>query len=176
MTGRTESAPPDGPWSLHHLRHGLVTPELLSGTVLVSVVVAVANDSGRLLDTMGVTIVSMLVLWISQVYIVAIAAQGARPEGEPIRLRRSIRDAFQRSAGLLYASVPPLVPLGLGVLGVLDVEVAYWSALWMGVVVLAVLGWIAFASRRSAWYWRLGGACATATLGLLIILMRILIK
>ena len=80
MTNRTESTPPDGPWSLHHLRHGLVTPELLSGTVLVSV------------------------------------------------------------------------------------------------VVLAILGWIAFASRRSAWYWRLGGACATATLGLLIILMRILIK
>ena len=150
--------------------------ELLSGTVLVSVVIAVANDAGRSLDTMGVTIISMLVLWISQVYIVAIAAQGARAEGEPIRLRRSIRVAFRRSAGLLYATIPPLIPLALGALGVLGVDVACWEALWMGVVVLAVLGWIAFASRRAAWYWRLGGACATATLGLLIIVMRILIK
>jgi hypothetical protein len=176
MADRADSSASDGSWSMHRLRHGLVTPELVSGTVLVSVVIAVANDSGRLLDTIGVTIVSMLVLWLSQVYIIGISVQGARPEGEPIHLRSSIRFAFQRSVGLLYATIPPLLPLSLGVLGVLSVEVAYWSALWMGVLVLAILGWIAFASRRAAWYWRLGGACATGALGLLVILMRILIK
>jgi hypothetical protein len=176
MADPVDSTAPDRPWSMHHLRHGLVTPELLSGTVLVSVVIAVSDDSGRSLNTLGVTIVSMLVLWISQVYIVAIAVQGARAEGEPIRVWESIRFAFGRSVGLLYATIPPLIPLGLGALGVLDVQVAYWSALWMGVLVLAILGWIAFASRRAAWYLRLGGACATAALGLLIILLRIFIK
>ncbi|MFD5863692.1 hypothetical protein ACFWGP_01955 [Agromyces sp. NPDC127015] len=176
MADRADPPRFDGPWSMPRLRRGLVTPELVSGTVLVSVVIAVSDVSGRSLDTMGITIVSMLVLWLSQVYIVAIAVQGTRAESEPIRVRESIRFAFGRAVGLLYATIPPLIPLGLGVLGVLDAEVAYWSALWMGVLVLAVLGWIAFASRRAAWYWRLGGACATAALGLLIILLRIFIK
>lgn len=55
-------------------------------------------------------------------------------------------------------------------------QVAYWTALWLGVVILALLGWIAFGSRGAPWYWRLCGAFATACFGLLVILLKILVS
>lgn len=156
-------------------RRELVTPELISGTVLVSAVVAVADESGHAISTTGVTVITMLVLWVSQFYIVAIAAQARRPAGEPVHPGRSIRVGLDGSVGLLIATLPPLLSLLLGDLGVLPVSVAYWSALWVGVVVLAFLGWIAFSGRRVAWYWRVCGTCATAGFGVVVILLRILI-
>jgi len=42
----------------------------------------------------------------------------------------------------------------------------------VGVLVLAVLGWIAFARRGSSWPIRLAGAVGTAAFGLVMILMK----
>ena len=42
----------------------------------------------------------------------------------------------------------------------------------MGVVVLAVLGWIAFSRRGSSWPVRLAGALGTASFGVAMILMK----
>lgn len=168
------AAPPEGgPW--WHRRRELVTPELISGTVLVSAVIAVADESGHALSTTGVTVVTMLVLWVSQFYIVAIASQARRPAGEPVHPARSVRVGLEGSVGLLIATLPPLLLLLLGDLRLLPVDVSYWAALWAGVVVLAFLGWIAFSGRRVAWYWRLCGTCATAGFGVVVILLRILI-
>ncbi|RZU65580.1 hypothetical protein EV379_1914 [Microterricola gilva] len=174
MSESDESASPDlRPW--WQRRRELVTPELISGTVLVSAVIAVADESGRAITTTGVTVITMLVLWVSQFYIVAIASQARRPAGEPVHPARSIRVGLDGSVGLLIATVPGLLLLLLGDLGVLPANVAYWAALWAGVVVLAFLGWIAFSGRRVAWYWRLCGMCATAGFGVVVIILRILI-
>ncbi|HEY9423227.1 MAG TPA: hypothetical protein VIP54_00405 [Microterricola sp.] len=168
------AAPPEnGPW--WRRRRELVTPELISGTVLVSAVIAVADESGHALSTTGVTVVTMLVLWVSQFYIVAIASQARRPAGEPVHPARSVRVGLEGSVGLLIATLPPLLLLLLGDLRLLPVDVSYWAALWAGVVVLAFLGWIAFSGRRVAWYWRLCGTCATAGFGVGVIVLRILI-
>jgi len=121
-------------------------------------------------------VLSVLVFWVTQVFILAVAVQGLRSDEEPVSLRKSFRIAVRRSNGLLLAAVPPLIFLVVGLFGVHEGEVAYWFALWLGVAILAVLGWIAFAGRGIAWYWRLCGAAATACFGLLAILLKILIS
>lgn len=71
---------------------------------------------------------------------------------------------------------PPLVFLVLGLVGMGEGQVAYWSALWVEVAFLAVLGWIAFSRRGLAWYWQACGALATAAFGVVAILLKILVE
>ena len=54
----------------------------------------------------------------------------------------------------------------------IDDTVALWTALWAGVLVLAVLGWIAFARRGASWPIRLAGALGTAAFGFAMILLK----
>lgn len=174
MSGET---PPRAPtWSYQNLRRGFVTAELISGTVLVSVVIAVADERNGIADVFVTTILSVLVFWVTQVFVVAVAVQGVRSDEEAISLRRTFRMAVRRSNGLLVAAVPPLVVLLIGIFGLYQGEVAYWIALWLGVAILAVLGWIAFAGRGIPWYWRACGAVATAAFGVLAILLKILVS
>jgi hypothetical protein len=163
-------------WTAFRLRRSFVTPELISGTILVSVVIAVADESGGIFDVFATTVLSVIVFWATQVFIVSIAVQGLRSEEEPISVRNSLRIALGRSYGLLLAAIPPLIFMFVGLFGTNQGQVAYWVALWLGVVMLAVLGWIAFSGRGIHWYWRICGALATAGFGLLAILLKLLIK
>lgn len=156
------------------LRRRFLTPEVMSGTILVSVVIAVANEADGIVDVFAATILSMLVVWLSQVFIVTVTVQGLRGAG-PLTLRRSLRFALARSVGLLIATIPPLVFLTVGLFGFTDGLIAYWIALWVEVGILFVLGWLAFSQRGVRWYWRLCGAAATAGFGLLIIVLKIVL-
>lgn len=164
-------------WSYLRLRHGYVTPELISGTVLVSVVIAVADERGGIVDVFAITIASVLVFWGTQIFVLTVALQGTRGDDEPVHLAESFRVAFRRSRGLLLAAIPPLLFLLAGLLfGTNEGTVAYWSALWLGVILLAGLGWIAFAGRGIAWYWRVLGSLATAAFGLLAIGLKVMVN
>lgn len=162
-------------WSTGRLRREFISQELVSGTVLVSVVIAVADESGGILDVFAITLLSVLVFWATEVFALTVAAQRRRPDTETVRVRASVRAALTDSRGLLLAGIPPLVFLLLGIVGMRGGEVAYWSALWVEVVILALVGWIAFGGLRVAWYWRICGALATATLGFLAMLLKILV-
>ncbi len=167
---------PTTSWSYRRLRRSFVTPELISGTILVSVVIAVADESNGILDVFTITVLSALVFWATQVFIITVAVQGVRSDEEAVSLRRSFGIALSRSFGLLLAAVPPVVFIFFGLFGAFHGQVAYWIALWIEVVLLAVLGWIAFSARRSPWYVRLCGALATAGFGVLAVLLKILIS
>lgn len=169
----TASEPMSDPPS--HPPARIVTADLISGTILVSVFIAAADDAGVRLAVLGTTAVSMLIIWLSQVFVVVIALEG-RASGASPQLGRTIRTGLRRSNGLLIAAVPPLLILALGAIGIIDGAVAYWTALWTGAIVLAVLGWIAFSQRSRRWLVRAGGAMATAGFGLVIIWLRILIS
>jgi hypothetical protein len=165
------------PWDFPRIRQGYLTPELISGTVLVSVVIAVADERDGIRDVFAVTVASVFVFWSTQIFVTTIALQRRRGDDEPIRLRESAAIAFRRASGLLLAAIPPLLFLLFGVVfGVNEGAVAYWIALWLGVVLLAALGWIAFAGRGIPWYWRGVGSLATAGFGLLAIGLRILVS
>ena len=163
------------PWSTGNLRRRYITPELVSGTVLVSVVIAVADESGGILDVFAITVLSLLVFWLTEVFAHTVAAQRRRRDTDMLSLRTSIRAALVDSRGLLLAGIPPLIFLLLGLFGINEGEVAYWAALWVQVGLLAVVGWIAFSGPRIAWYWRVCGALATAGLGMFAILLKILV-
>jgi hypothetical protein len=159
-----------GRWE--RIRHALVTPELIYGTIISSAVIAVAEDDDSDFDVFVVTILTMLVFWVAHVFAIAVANHGKR-DGRIIGIGQAFRDGVQHSRGLLYASIVPLLFLILGFTGVLDEDTAYVVALLVGTLVLAVLGWMAFAERGSPWPVRVLGCLGTALLGLVIVLFKV---
>ncbi len=156
-------------------RRNFVTPQFVSGTVLVSVVIAVADESRGLIDVFTITVVSILVFWATDVFVQALTAEGRQPD-EPIHLSVSTRVALHRAKGLLYAAIVPLFFLVVGINGLHGGQAAYWAALLAGVIVLAAVGWVAFAKRGIPWYGHLLGAAATASLGAAAIVLKILLQ
>jgi hypothetical protein len=77
--------------------------------------------------------------------------------------------------GMVLAMLLPAVFLLLAAAGILDEYVAYYIALWVGVAILAVLGYANAARRRSGWPLRLLSAAATSVLGLGIIWLSTLV-
>lgn len=163
------------PWSTAALRQRFITPELVSGSVLVCVVIAVADEEGGILDVFAITLCSVLVFWATEVFAHTVAAQRPRQDTDTVRISVSLRSAIEDSQGLLLAGVLPLVFLLLGLFGVHEGALAYWIALWIEVALLGVVGWIAFGGAHIAWYWRLCGALATAALGMFAVLLKILV-
>jgi hypothetical protein len=151
-----------------------ITPELISGTVWVSVVVAVADEHDGILEVFLITLATIVVFWLTEVFALAIAAE-ARHRDEPPRIGRSILVAMSRSSGFLLAGAPALIVLAIGSLDGSGGTWAYWVALWIGLVVLAVLGWIVFTGPYIRWYWRPVGALATAFLGVLVVVLKVLV-
>jgi hypothetical protein len=166
----TAATPPASRWE--RIRHTLVTPELIYGTIISSAVIAVAEDDDSDFDVFVVTILTMLVFWVAHVFAIAVANHGKR-NGRIIGIGQAFRDGLHHSKGLLYASIVPLVFLILGSTGVLDEDAAYLVALLVGTVVLAVLGWMAFAERGSPWPLRGLGCLGTALLGLVIVAFKV---
>jgi hypothetical protein len=83
----------------------------------------------------------------------------------PTPFRVVLRHAIGHGVGLLISAVLPLVCLLVGSLGGFTRPFAYYAALGVGVLSLAVLGWFVFAHRGNAWPIRLAGAAGTALLG-----------
>ena len=56
-----------------------------------------------------------------------------------------------------------------------DDTIALWVALWLGVAILAVLGFIVFALRGDSWPIRILGAISTALFGVAMIILKAVI-
>jgi len=150
------------------------TEYAIYGTVLVSAVIAVGWEDETDLDVLLFVLGSVGVFWLAHVYAWVLARED---DTEPRfrAIRAAARAAIRHTAGLLTAMVLPVLLLLLAVVGWVDEYVAYYAALWVGVVVLAVLGYLASARRGSPWYLRVVSALLTASLGLLIIWLSALV-
>ena len=80
-----------------------------------------------------------------------------------------LRHAMMHAAGILIAGILPISCLLIGSLGALTRPVAYYASLGIGVLSLAVLGWLVFAHRGNRWPIRLAGAIGTALLGAIVV-------
>lgn len=160
---------------LHRFRQALVTPELIYGTIIVSAVIVVAEGDASDAYIFGVALSTMLVFWAAHVFAVTVATHGKKADGKEIGLREAFRKAIAHSYGLLYSALIPLAFLLLGATGLFDESTAYGALLWSGTVILALLGWMAFADRGSNWFVRILGALGTAFFGVLVILLKALI-
>ncbi|WP_248305624.1 hypothetical protein [Agromyces sp. H66] len=154
------------------VRTTFVTEESVYGIILVSGMIVVSGGHGdtawRVFWTVLVTVV---VFWAAHVYAGTVARHGLDHE-RIVGLGEAFRMSVRRSLGLLASSTIPLVILLLGATRAIPDAYAIWAALWAGVVVLAVLGWIAFARRGSPWPIRLAGSLGTAAFGVAMIVLK----
>ena len=169
--GATSAAEPKG---LAHrfMRTTFATEESVYGVILVSGMIVVAGGHGESSWTVFWTVlITVIVFWAAHVYAGTVARHGL-DDDRMIGLREAFRISFRRSLGLLASALIPSFILLLGATRAIPDAYAIWTALWVGVVVLAVLGWIAFSRRGSSWPIRLAGALGTASFGIAMIVMK----
>ncbi|QEO15688.1 hypothetical protein FLP10_15575 [Agromyces intestinalis] len=138
------------------------------GVVLVSALTAVGWHFDTDLEVLWFIVGSVVVLWLTHVY-AAVVAGRRTPEGRGIALWRAILTAAGHTSGLLVAMLLPVFFLLLAVIGLIDEYLAYYLALWVGVVELAVMGWLNSARNESPWWLRALSALITAGFGLAVI-------
>ena len=150
------------------------TEYAIYGTVLVSAVIAVGWEDETDLDVLLFVLGTVGVFGLAHVYSWVLAREDdTEPRFRAIGVAAGA--AVRHTAGLLTAMVLPALFLLLAVVGWVDEYVAYYAALWVGVVVLAALGYLASARRGSPWYLRILSTLLTASLGLLIIWLSALV-
>ncbi|KZE95657.1 hypothetical protein AVP42_00097 [Agromyces sp. NDB4Y10] len=158
--------------AVHLLRASFVTEESVYGVLLVSGMIVVAGGHRDSSWTTFVTVVvTVLVFWAAHVYAGTVAHHGM-DDHRMVGLREAFRISFRRSLGLLVSALIPSVILLLGATRAVPDAVALWAALWAGVVVLAVLGFVAFRRRGASPLMQVAGSLATAGFGLAMMLLK----
>jgi hypothetical protein len=157
--------------SVHALRHRFVTEDTVYGTILYSALIAtVSTDGDDALDVLVISALSLIVFWAAHIYAGTIASHGVK-DGEEVSLRSAFANSVRRSNGMLYAAILPSIVLLLGVVHVVSYEHSVDYSLWVNIVLLAVLGYLAFAERRARIIIRILGALGSAFFGLLMIVL-----
>ncbi|MRG61103.1 hypothetical protein GE115_14700 [Agromyces sp. CFH 90414] len=157
------------------VRASFTTEESVYGVILVAgMIIVSASHASSSWQVFWTVLVTVIVFWAAHVYAGTVAHHGFA-DGEVVGIGEAFRIALHRSWGLLASAMIPSLILLAGATRVIDDVAAVWTALWSGVVVLAVLGWIAFARRGAAWPFRALGALATAGFGLVMILLKVLV-
>ncbi|GAA3875703.1 hypothetical protein GCM10022381_18000 [Leifsonia kafniensis] len=153
-------------------RESLITEESVYGTILVSgMIVASGSHQATLVETFLTVVGTVVVFWAAHVYAGAVAGHGVI-EGDQTTLPTAFRRSLRRSIGFLISAVPPCVVLLLGAFRIVPDQFALWAALWVGVFILGILGYSAFALRGSPWHIRVFGCLGTASFGVAMILLK----
>jgi hypothetical protein len=144
------------------------------GTIVVlSVIVAGAkaypDDTTRIAALVAVTTV---VFWLAHAY--AHALTHSVRTGERLTLDE-VRHIGRHEAALVQAGVPSIVVLLLGSLDALDADTAVWLALGLGLVVLAVQGFVFARVERLGTTATVAVVAVNVALGLLLVALKLLV-
>ena len=154
---------------VQRVRSRLVTPDAVYGLILFSALIgAVDDDDSEALEVIIISVTSLLVFWGVHVFAGTIAAHGA-----DTGLGAAFRRAVGHSMGMLYAAILPTLVLLLGVFHVMSADDSVGLALFVAMVLLGILGYSAFAQRRSHVAIRILGALGTALFGAIMIVLNI---
>ncbi|GAA2046290.1 hypothetical protein GCM10009819_37690 [Agromyces tropicus] len=163
------------PSAAHVLRTSFVTEESVYGVILVSGMIVVAAGHGESSwQVFWTVLITVLVFWAAHVYAGTVAHHGF-DDGRMVGLGEAFRGALRRSFGMLVAALIPSAILLLGATRAIPDTLANWTALWTGVVVLAVLGFIAFRRRGASVLMQVIGALGTAAFGVAMIVLKALV-
>lgn len=174
-TGKVRAARSGPPSAAHVIRTSFVTEESVYGVILVSGMIVVAAGHGESSWRVFWTVVlTVLVFWAAHVYAGTVAHHGF-DDHRMVGLGESFRLALRRSFGMLVAALIPSSILLLGATRAIPDALAIWTALWTGVVVLAVLGFIAFRRRGASPLMQVVGALGTAAFGFAMILLKAIV-
>ncbi len=151
----------------------LVGPSFIYGTIFVTAVMVVAEDTQSNLDVFLITFGTIVAVWVAHTFSEVVAG-GPSGSVAPTPPREILRHALEHSEGLLAAGVLPLLMLLLG--SFLGTEHwTYYAAVGIAVVSLAVVGWFAVRRRGYGWPYRLVGSVATAVVGALVVFLKSLL-
>lgn len=154
------------------VRTAFVTEEAVYGVILVSGMIVVAGGPGsNAFEVFWKVLGTVIVFWAAHVYAGTVANHGLDHD-HMIGLGEAFRHSFRRSLGLLASAMIPSFILLLGATKAITDAYAIWTALWAGVVVLAVLGWVAFTRRGAPWPIRVVGSLGTAAFGVAMIALK----
>jgi len=152
----------------------LITEESIYGTVLVGgMIVASGPLKATSWETFLSVVGTVIVFWAAHMYAGAIARSGRSADG--MGLGAAIRRSFRSSLGFLTSALLPCGILLLGATRVVPDTLAIWTALWLGVVILGVIGFRIFALRSESWLVRILGSLGTAAFGLAMIVLKAVI-
>jgi hypothetical protein len=153
----------------------LVTEESVYGTILVSGMIVVSRGyASTSWETFLSVIGTVLVFWAAHVYAGTVAGYHVA-RGDDTTFRIALKESVRDSLGFLFAALLPSALLLLGALEAVPDDIAVWAAMWLGVVILAVIGYRMFALRRSTIQVRILGSIGTAAFGVAMILLKALI-
>ncbi|WP_022889790.1 hypothetical protein [Agromyces italicus] len=157
------------------VRTAFVTEESVYGVVLVSGMIVVAGAHGSSSwEVFWIVVITVVVFWAAHVYAGTVARHGLAVD-HVMPLRQAFATALRHSLGLLASALLPSSILLLGATRVVPDALTIWLALWVGVVVLAALGFIAYRRRGAPWPMQLLGALTTAAFGLVMIVLKAVI-
>lgn len=170
------------------LRRELVSESAIYGLLLVSAMLIVVGRSDQgtweTFIKVGTTVV---VFWVAHVFahVISQLSSARQPTAsgtehglsrqEAGALRQAFQYAFTHSSGILVAAILPLAIVLVGLLGFISGDAATWTALWVDVALLGVLGYFGtggWTKRRSL---RIVAGLVTALLGVSIMLLKALI-
>ena len=144
------------------------------GTIVVlSVIVAGAkaypDDTTRMAALVAVTTV---VFWLSHAY--AHALTHSVSTGERLTFDEA-RHIGRRESALIQAGLPSIAVLLLGSVGLLEDDTAIWLAMALGLVVLAVQGFVFARLERLGPASTVGVVTVNVALGLLLVALKLLV-
>ncbi|WP_377015869.1 hypothetical protein [Arthrobacter sp. GCM10027362] len=140
----------------------------------MSALIAIGWEYNTDLEVFLFTLGTVGVFWLAHIYS-GVVAGSLSTEHRGKAIWTAVLASARHSMGMVLAMLLPAVFLLLAAAGVLDEYVAYYIALWVGVVILAVLGYANAARRGSHWPLRLLSAATTSVLGLGIISLSALV-
>ena len=157
------------------IRASFATEQSVYGVILVSGMIVVSADArSTSWEVFWTVVITVIVFWLAHVYAGTVAHHGL-DHGRVLGIRESLREAIAHSWGLLASALIPSFILLLGATEAVPDYAAIWLALWTGVLVLAVLGYIAFARRGASLPVRVLGGLTTAAFGLVLMLLKALV-
>ncbi len=159
----------------HPLLWYLIGPSFIYGTIITTAVMVVTDENESDFDIFFVVLASTIIVWIAHAFSELVAG-GPRASDAPVPPRVVLRHAFEHSLGLVTAGVLPLLFLLLGALGAFDEYIAYYLALGVSLLSLALVGWLSVRRRGYGWPLRLAGALGTTLMGVLVVILKALDK
>lgn len=167
MNDLTAGSPASGPgkvtqWFDNRFR----SPAAIYGLIVFAAFITIesdhAHDAWDMLDT---AVGTLLVFFIAHVFAHTLTDHGEHGLGS------STRRAIAHSSGMLYAAIPASIVLIVCGLQGSAADDAYAASMWVTVIVLGVLGYVAYWRRGAHPFVRLLGATGTAILGASIVLL-----
>ena len=148
---------------------GFIYGTVIALAVLVTGAKVYPDGAGRIAVLVAATSV---VLWLAHVYAHGLAHTVARNEHLSFA---ELRKIARREGSIVEAAVPPVGALLLGAFGLVSTRAAVWTAMAMGLAVLAAQGIVYARVERMGWLATIGVVAANLGLGFALVALKLLV-